>query len=96
MNDRDQTTAHQCTCRDCSPGTCDKGGSDHCKTCWERPQTTKRRCASCGEVFDRPHNCDKAREARALFEAAKRANDPDSRRALGNLALQAAEDAESV
>jgi hypothetical protein len=57
-------------------------------------QTTRRRCLCCGEIFAVPHDCDKAREARALFEAAKRANDPDSRRTLGNLAYQAAEDAE--
>lgn len=53
-------------------------------------------CPTCAERFYGPHDCAKAREARALFEAAKRANDPDSRCALGDLAYQAAEDAESV
>jgi hypothetical protein len=51
------------------------------------------RCDFCGEIMPASHDCAKAREARALFEAAKRANDPDSRRNLGALAHQAAEDA---
>lgn len=53
-------------------------------------------CLMCGEVMPVPHDCAKAREARALFEAAKRANDPDSRRHLGGLAYATAEDAENV
>jgi hypothetical protein len=59
-------------------------------------KTTKRRCSCCGEVFSGPHDCGKAIEARALFEAAKRANNPDSGIVLADLAYQAAKDAENV
>lgn len=53
------------------------------------------RCQTCGEVMPGPHDCAKVRESRALFEAAKRANDPDSRRTLSARALEIAEDAEN-
>jgi hypothetical protein len=56
-------------------------------------QTTKR-CADCGEVMPILHDCAKAREARALFEAAKRANHPDSARGLGDAAYDIAVQAE--
>lgn len=53
-----------------------------------------RRCTACGEAFRVPHNCGFARQARALFEAAKRANDPASRDTLSRRALDMAEAAE--
>jgi uncharacterized Zn finger protein len=45
------------------------------------------RCEHCGEVMPGPHNCDQAREARALFEAAKRANNDESANRLSKAAL---------
>ena len=39
-------------------------------------------CSECGEVFPVAHDCDLAREARATFDAAKRANNPESAKAL--------------
>ena len=52
------------------------------------------RCENCGEYMPIPHNCDKAREARALLEASKRANDPESAMALGSAAYAKAIEAE--
>lgn len=40
------------------------------------------RCADCGEVMPTRHDCTLAIEARALFEAAKKANNPESRNRL--------------
>ena len=51
-------------------------------------------CADCGEAMPDPHNCALAREARALFEAAKRANDPESAKRLGDAAYKKAVEAE--
>ena len=64
--------------------------SDHEKT------TCAVRCPHCREIMPTEHDCDLAREARALFEAAKRANDPASVRALADRAYAMAEDAENV
>lgn len=44
-------------------------------------------CPTCGERFRGAHDCDLAMEARALFEAGKRANDRDSAGALTARAL---------
>lgn len=60
--------------------------------------TPKYRCARCGEVFAGrgSHDCSIAREARRLFEAAKRANDPDTREWLSRRALGLAVRAEGI
>jgi len=44
------------------------------------------RCPVCGEVMPNPHDCEIAREARALFNAAKMANDLESAKRLGDAA----------
>lgn len=54
------------------------------------------RCPICREVFPGPHDCGKAMEARAVFEAAKRANDPDTRRQLGDRAYDLCCEAEAL
>ena len=52
--------------------------------------TTRQRCDCCGEAFPGPHDCDMAREARALFEAAQRANSPEGADRLSLMALDLA------
>lgn len=52
------------------------------------------RCEQCGEVMPSPHDCEGARQARALFEAAKRANNPESAKRLGDAAYAASVKAE--
>lgn len=58
--------------------------------------TEPTRCPTCGEMMPGPHDCDLAREARRVFEAAKRANDPETRLRLGDRALALAIDAERL
>lgn len=53
------------------------------------------RCPACGEAFASPHDCNAAREARALFEAARRANSRDGADRLSRLALALATKAET-
>jgi len=55
-----------------------------------------RRCECCGEVMPWPHNCDTAREPRALFEAAKLANSDESARRLADAAYDAAIKSEKI
>ena len=57
--------------------------------------TNRRACPICGEVFPGAHNCDLAREARAMFEAAKHANSAETARALGERAYDLAVQAET-
>ena len=59
-------------------------------------QDNTTKCPDCGEVMPQPHNCNLAIQARAIFEAAKRANSPDSARALGDLAYEIAVQAEQA
>lgn len=56
---------------------------------------TSGRCDQCGEVMPIAHDCNAAREARALFEAAKRANSPESAQRLGDAAYQKVTKAEA-
>lgn len=56
------------------------------------PRTTS--CARCGEVMPIRHDCAMALEARALFEAARRANSKESARSLADAAYKLAEAAE--
>ena len=53
------------------------------------------RCPDCHEYMPILHDCSMAREARALFEAAKRSNHPDSRKILGARAYELACEAEN-